>query len=182
MPQTSKIDHHPKRHEIEQAMVRGVPYRRIKELFQVSISAISRHKDRVSPQLLGAARAARDGENSELVKATDKLLAQMNMLQRRVKRSKKRDTVQAGDLLLKISREVRALLELRERLAGPRVGAAQPQAKERAHDDEDEAISEAEADQIARRWLAQRTPKAEPGSTEAATASTLQSAGMELSR
>lgn len=181
MAQTCKICRHVKRNDVEKAILANVPYRRIAELFQVSISALSRHKEHIPAALLGAGRAAKDAENSELVKATDRLLARMNTLERSVKRSKKRDTVQAGDLLLKISREVRALLELRERLAGPRVSASQPQTRGQTVDDDTETISEAEADQIARKWLAQRT-KTSPVATESATSNVSSMGAEELSR
>jgi len=155
MPQVCSICRHNQRDQIEQAMVRNISCRKIAALYRVSSSAVSRHRQHVPEQILGAARTAKDAENTELVKATDKLLAEIHTLQRRVKRSKKRDTVQAGDLLLKISREVRALLELRERLA-PRGSAAQPQAKEQRSDDDSELLTEEEATALAKRFLASR--------------------------
>jgi hypothetical protein len=137
-----------------------VAYRRIAEQFHLSLSTISRHKEHVPAALLGEARAAKNQEDSELAKATDKLLAEIRGMQRRLRTSRKRNTIEVADLLLKISREIRALLELRSRFAGPRSQAqrATPSPRE-AMDPDDAEITAEEADQIAAKWLARRGEK-----------------------
>lgn len=184
MLQTCAICRHPQRDEIEQAMLRKVPCRRIAKQFQTSASTVSRHRGHTSEQFIGAGAVAKGAKNedSELLKAIDKLLAEVHYLQRRLRQGRQRNTVQGADMILKVSREVRALLELRERFAGPRASAAQPQAKEQGLDDDAETLSEAEADQLARRWLAQRVLKGSSDATEAATARPLESASVGISR
>ncbi|HLM81067.1 MAG TPA: hypothetical protein VK302_10585 [Terriglobales bacterium] len=157
MPQTCKICRHIQRDEIEQAMLRKVSCRRIATLFQVSPSAVSRHRSHTSEQFLGAGVLAKPvkNEDSEVLRAIDKLLAEIHLLQRRLRQGRQRNTVQGADMILKVSRELRCLVELRERLAGPRVSTAQP-AKEQALDDDAELLSEDEAVQIAKKFLASR--------------------------
>jgi hypothetical protein len=162
MAQTCSICRHPRREEVERSLLGNIAYRRIAQQFQVSISALSRHKEHVSGALLGAARSRANQEDSELVKATDKLLAEVRGLQRRLKQSRKRNTIEAGDLLLKISREIRALLELRSRLAGPRMTTTQRQMPAQEQPDDDAAeITPDEADRIASKWLARRANRIE---------------------
>jgi IS30 family transposase len=126
MAQACSICTHAQRAQIERALVGKVAYRKIGEQFNLHIATISRHKAHIPEALLGEARAARNQEDSELAKATDKLLAEIRQMQRRLRVSRKRNTIEVADLLLKISREIRALLELRSRIAGPRSPALEP--------------------------------------------------------
>jgi hypothetical protein len=155
---------HPRRDEIEKALVGNVPYRRIEELFQPSIAALSRHKSHIAPALLGAARAAQSEEESELGKATNSLLAEMRGFQKRLKQSRQRNTPATCDLLLKISREIRALLELRSRLLTPRLSQGRQNASPHEPTDEDSVeMTPEEADQVATRWLARRSASGNAG-------------------
>jgi hypothetical protein len=158
MSQTCGICRHSRREEIERAMLGNISCRKIAGLYQTSPSCVSRHRQHIPASLLGAARSRANQEDSELAKATDKLLAEVRGMQRRLRLSRKRNTVEVADLLLKISREIRALLELRSRIAGPRANAMQrpgPSTQEPTESDAAE-ITEAEADEIAKKWLARR--------------------------
>jgi hypothetical protein len=166
MAQTCSICRHPRRDEVERSILGNIPYRRIAELFQVSISGLSRHKEHVPAALLGAARAARNEEESELSKATTAMLAEMRGFQKKLKRSGQRNTAATCDLLLKISREIRALLELRSRLVTPRMNQSQRSMPAQDQPDEDAAeITADEADRIAAKWLARRANR--PGASTA---------------
>ena len=81
----------------------------------------------------------------------------MKAQQRRLKASRQRNTPQVCDMLLKISREVRALLELRSRVSTPRYSSpAQRPSQEATAQDDDIEITEDEAVQIAEKFLARR--------------------------
>jgi hypothetical protein len=162
MAQTCSICKHPQRDVIERAMVGNVSCRKIARLYQTSPSAVSRHRQHVPGPLLGEGRALKNAEDSELAKATDKLLAEIRGMQRRLRLSRKRNTVEVADLLLKISREIRALLELRSRIAGPRSQAqrANPSPQEATEQDDAEITAE-EADSIAEKWLKRRGEKSD---------------------
>jgi hypothetical protein len=151
MAQTCGICKHPRRPEIERALMGNVPYRKIEQLFQVNISTLSRHKEHAG-ELLGAAR----GLESEEAKVADRLLAQIQALERRIKVGRKRNTPEAADLLLKISREIRALLELRARVQVPRPASRPTPQTMSSRDDGESEITTEEADQIAAKWLARR--------------------------
>lgn len=158
MAQTCSVCQHPHRDQIEKALVGNIPYRQIAGQFLTSISALSRHKEHVPAALLGAARAASTEEQSELAKATTAMLAEMRGFQKKLKRSKQRNTPATCDLLLKISKEIRALLELRSRLITPRMSQARPTASPQEIGDEDSTeMTPEEADQVAARWLARRS-------------------------
>jgi hypothetical protein len=157
MSQSCCVCSHVQRDQIEKSLIGNVAYRRIGEQFQVSISSLSRHKEHVPAALLGAARAASTEEQSELAKATTAMLAEMRGFQKRLKQSRARNTPATCDLLLKISKEIRALLELRSRLLTPRMSQGRQNASPQEPTEHDDAeISEAEADQIAKKWLARR--------------------------
>jgi hypothetical protein len=158
MAQTCSICKHPRRQEIERAMVGKVSCRKIAALYDFSASTVSAHRRHLPEALLGAGRDAKSQEDSELAKATNKLLAQMQTLERRVRHGRNRNTAQAGDLLLKISREIRALLELRARFTSPRVSSSPAQMQANPSQESDEAeISVEEADAIAEKWLKRRS-------------------------
>lgn len=157
MSQTCNICRHPQRAEVERAMLGNVSCRKIAQLYQTSASCVSRHRHHIPEALLGAARSSKNQEDSELAKATDKLLVEVRGMQRRLRLSRKRNTVEVADLLLKISREIRALLELRSRLSGPRVSQARSSASAQEPTEHDDIeISESEADEVARKWLSRR--------------------------
>lgn len=176
MTPTCTICKHPKRQEIERAMVGKVACRKIAALYDFSASTVSAHRRHLPEALLGAGRDAKSQEDNELAKATNKLLQKMQWMERRVRHGKNRNTAAAGELLLKISREVRALLELRARFTSPRVSSSSPPQQQHTNptQESDEAeISVEEADAIAERWLKRRSdstavttpsPESEPGS------------------
>ena len=162
MAQTCTICKHPKRQEIERAMVGKVSCRKIAALYDFSASTVSAHRRHLPEALLGAGRDAKSQEDNELAKATNKLLQKMQWMERRVRHGKNRNTAAAGELLLKISREVRALLELRARFTSPRVSSSSPAQQQRTNPSEehdDAEISIDEADEIAKKWLTRRGEK-----------------------
>ena len=158
MSQTCGVCRHPQRDQIEKSLMGNIPYRKIAGLFQISISALSRHKEHVPAALLGAARAASTEEQSELAKATTAMLAEMRGFQKKLKRSRQRNTAATCDLLLKISKEIRALLELRARLVTPRMSTTQRTgtSPEEPTELDDVEITEDEAVEIATKFLARR--------------------------
>lgn len=157
MSQTCGICKHPRRTEIERAMAGNISCRKIAAQWQTSASCVSRHRAHTPEALLGAGRSTMNAEENELTKQTDKLLTEVRGMQRRLRLSRKRNTVEVADLLLKISREIRSLLELRSRIAGPRVGIQRPSSAAAQPTEADEVeITESEADALAKKWLARR--------------------------
>ncbi len=157
MSQTCGICAHPQRETIERLMVGNTSCRKIGGQFDLSASTVSRHRHHIPESLLGSARAAKTKEENELVRACNKLLADVALLSRKVRHSGKRNTVEAGKLLLQLSRETREILLLRSRLSGPRVSTTQrPNFSPEPTEDDAAEITEAEADEIAKKWLARR--------------------------
>lgn len=157
MAQTCRVCLHPRRDEIERSIIGRVPYRKIEQQFQVSISALSRHKDHVPAALLGAARAAQSAEESEIGKSITAMLAEMRGFQKRLKQSRQRNNPATLDSLLKISKEIRALLELRSRHVTPRASQSRANTSPQEPTElEDIELSETEADELARKWLVRR--------------------------
>ena len=117
MSQTCGICAHPQRETIERLMVGDTSCRKIGGQFDLSASTVSRHRHHIPESLLGSARAAKTKEENELVRACNKLLADVALLSRKVRHSGKRNTVEAGKLLLQLSRETREIfcLTLRRR-------------------------------------------------------------------
>ena len=109
MSQSCSLCRHPRRDEIERAMLGNVSCRKIAQLYQTSASCVSRHRHHIPDALLGTAKAARDAGDSELVRGCNKLLADVSLLARKVRHSGKRNTVEAGKLLLQLSRETREI-------------------------------------------------------------------------
>lgn len=158
MAQACTVCRHPQRPEIERAIVNRIAYRKIAELFQTSLASLSRHKEHTPTELLGMGRGANPEEN-ELTKATDQILAEVRGFQRRLKKSSQRNTPATLEMLLKISREIRALLELRSRMQGPRFSQQAGPRTSRPQEEVDpdaEEITPEQADQIAQKWLARR--------------------------
>ena len=113
MPRRCTVCDHPERHSIDEALVTGAPYRSVAKQFELSESAVYRHKTEHLPACLLKAR-----EIEEVAKADD-LLDQVRDLQAHaidiLERAEK-----AGDLrtaLAAIS-QARGNLELLGKLAG----------------------------------------------------------------
>lgn len=156
MSQQCSICAHEHRDQIEKLMVANVSCRKIGRQFDLSASTVSRHRHHVPESLLGAARAAKNKEENELVRSCNRLLADVSLMSRKVRHSGLRNSVEAAKVLLQLSRETREILLLRSRLSGagsaqrPSSAAAQP-----TEGDEVE-ITESEADALAKKWLARR--------------------------
>jgi hypothetical protein len=113
MPRRCTVCDHPKRHSIDEALVTGAPYRSVAKRFELSESAIYRHKTEHLPAHLLKAREA------EEVAQADELLDQVRYLQGRALEILER-AEKAGDLrtaLAAIS-QARGNLELLGKLAG----------------------------------------------------------------
>jgi hypothetical protein len=149
----------------------NVAYRRIVELFQVSMAGLSRHKQHIG-ELLGEARGW-DSTAEDLSKATDVVLGEVRAFQRRLKVARDRNTPETCDMLLKLSREIRALLELRSKLSAPGMSGSSPVPRttpsRESLDDEEAELTTEEADQLAAKWLARRSENQSEASTAATT-------------
>jgi hypothetical protein len=75
MPRRCTVCDHPERHSIDQALVGGAPYRSVAKRFELSESAVYRHKTEHLPAHLLKARKA------EEVAQADDLLEQVRHLQ-----------------------------------------------------------------------------------------------------
>src|SRR5215213_4549290 len=113
MPRRCTVCDHPEKHSIDEALVTGAPYRSVAKRFELSESAVYRHKTEHLPALLLKAR-----EVEEVARADD-LLDQVRNLQAHaldiLERAEK-----SGDLrtaLAAIS-QARGNLELLGKLAG----------------------------------------------------------------
>lgn len=109
MPRRCSICDHADRAEIDRALVRGTPKRRIAAHHRLSETAVRRHADRHVPKLL--ARAAAEAEREETLTA-GALLDDLRGLQRTARRLGDKAEA-AGDL----STALRAVAELRGLLA-----------------------------------------------------------------
>ena len=113
MPRRCTVCNHPERNGIDQALVTGAPYRSVAKRFELSESAVYRHKTEHLPTHLLKARKV------EEVAQADDLLNQVRSLQTHVLDILER-AEQAGDLrtaLAAIS-QARGNLELLGKLAG----------------------------------------------------------------
>jgi hypothetical protein len=113
MPRRCTVCDHPQRHGIDEALVTGAPYRSVAKQFELSESAVYRHKTEHLPAHLVKAR-----EVEEVAKADD-LLEQVRYLQGHALDILER-AERAGDLrtaLAAIS-QARGNLELLGKLAG----------------------------------------------------------------
>jgi hypothetical protein len=113
MPRRCTVCNHPERNGIDQALVTGAPYRSVAKRFELSESAVYRHKTEHLPTHLLKARKV------EEVAQADDLLEQVRNLQAHVLDILER-AEKAGDLrtaLAAISR-ARGNLELLGKLAG----------------------------------------------------------------
>jgi transposase-like protein len=113
MPRRCTVCDHPQRHSIDEALVSGAPYRSVARRFELSESAVYRHKTDHLPVHLLRAREAEEAARA------DELLDQVRSLQTHaldiLERAEK-----AGDLrtaLAAIS-QARGNLELLGKLAG----------------------------------------------------------------
>jgi hypothetical protein len=75
MPRRCTVCDHPERHSIDEALVTGAPYRSVAKRFELSESAVYRHKTEHLPAHLSKAREA------EEVAQADDLLEQVRNLQ-----------------------------------------------------------------------------------------------------
>jgi hypothetical protein len=113
MPRRCTVCDHPARYSIDEALVSGTPYRSVAKRFELSESAVYRHKAEHLPAHLLKAREA------EEVAQADDLLEQVRHLQGRALNILER-AEKAGDLrtaLVAIS-QARGNLELLGKLAG----------------------------------------------------------------
>lgn len=81
MPRTCTICGHPRRLEIDQALVANESFRNIAERFAVSVGALTRHKDAHVPAALVQAKAAQD--EADAIDVMDELrrcFARVNLL------------------------------------------------------------------------------------------------------
>jgi len=122
MARPCTVCRHPRREEIDGALVSGEPLRNIVERCSVSLGALSRHKAHLPARLAQGRRA------QETARA-DRLLDQIRHLQERALAILKR-AEEAGDyrVALQAMREARGNLELLARLLGElRSGEARAQ-------------------------------------------------------
>jgi hypothetical protein len=113
MPRRCTVCNHPERHNIDGALVTGVPYRSVAKRFELSESAVYRHKTDHLPKHMVKAKEA------EEVAQADDLLEQVRHLQTHALDILER-AENAGDLrtaLAAIS-QARGDLELLGKLAG----------------------------------------------------------------
>jgi hypothetical protein len=113
MPRRCTACDHPERHSIDEILVTGAPYRSVAKQFELSESAVYRHKTEHLPTYLLKAREAAE------VTQADNLLNQVRSLQTHVLDILER-AEKAGDLrtaLAAIS-QARGNLELLGKLAG----------------------------------------------------------------
>jgi hypothetical protein len=113
MPRRCTVCDHPERHSIDETLVSGAPYRSVAKRFELSESAVYRHKTEHVPVHLLKAREVED------VAQADDLLEQVRHLQAHALDILER-AEEAGDLrtaLAAIS-QARGNLELLGKLAG----------------------------------------------------------------
>jgi hypothetical protein len=113
MPRRCTVCDHPERHSIDEALVTGAPYRSVAKQFEVSESAVYRHKTEHLPtHLLKAKKVEEAAQADDLLEQVKNLQAHaLNILER---------AGEAGDLrtaLAAIS-QARGNLELLGKLAG----------------------------------------------------------------
>jgi hypothetical protein len=90
---------------LDAAIDAGLPYRTIAKTFSMSPATVGRHKAHK------ARRLNPNDASGDLIRAVDSAIDEMRSLQTRAKRNKHAGV--AADLLLKTSRELRALFALR---------------------------------------------------------------------
>jgi hypothetical protein len=113
MPRTCTVCEHPRREEIDRALVAGDANTKLSSVFAVSEQALRRHKGSHLPAKLVMAQAAEEEAEA------DKLLGQVRDLQRRVLDILDK-AEEAGELRTALSaiREARGNLELLAKLLG----------------------------------------------------------------
>lgn len=113
MPRTCSICGHPKRTEIDAALLRSDTLRNIAARCTVSVGALIRHRERHLPVTLAHAREARETEMGEgLMGEATKLRARAFRILEAAEKAGQLDTA------LKAIRELRGILELLGKLDG----------------------------------------------------------------
>jgi len=107
---------HPESHSIDEALVTGAPYRSVAKRFELSESAVYRHKTEHLPAHLSKARAANE------VAQADNLLDQVRNLQGHVldilERAEKTGDLRTALAAISQASQARGNLELLGKLAG----------------------------------------------------------------
>jgi hypothetical protein len=137
----------PNRTAIDAAMRARRAYRWISSQFDVSTATLTRHKDHLASEAIEVVSESRD----EPLAAVDAAISELRKLQLRVKRAK--NPVQAAELVLKVSRELRSWFSLRFQLA-----ARQPATPIVKHDTE---VPEDRLESMAAAFLTRKKEKAE---------------------
>lgn len=110
LPRVCTVCTHPMREHIEEGIIRGEPFRNIAEQYDLSVTALYRHKRSPLPELLLRAREEEEGE------LADSLYAQVEALQRRtlaiLERAEREGDLKTALLAVK---ELRGILELAHR-------------------------------------------------------------------
>ncbi len=127
MPQACSVCHHADREEIDQALVRGAPNRRIASQFNLSETSIRRHKSSHLPQsLVQAAQAKQEAEATSLLgevrtsqDRTERLYqAAEEILARSLDAKDLKTALKGIQAAVNVLGEARAYLELKGRLTG----------------------------------------------------------------
>jgi hypothetical protein len=112
MPRTCTICAHPKREEIDHALLSGKTYREITGNFPVSKSSLERHRNHITASLLKSREAEEIARGDDLVEDLRALAVEANRLKAEAEKS---GNVRAAIAAL---REITRLIELRAKIAG----------------------------------------------------------------
>ena len=113
MPRRCSVCDHPRKGDIDQALVRGKPYRSVAKQYDVSPPALLRHKRAHLPTSLVRAYEAKEAAQA------DNLLADMCKLKMRAERIFRKAEKSGDDrIALAALREARGIVELLAKLAG----------------------------------------------------------------
>lgn len=112
MPRICSICGHPKRDEIDHALLSGKTYREITGNFPVSKSALERHRDHITASLRKAKGAEEIARGDDLVEDLRALAVEANRLKAEAEKS---GNVRAAIAAL---REITRLIELRAKIVG----------------------------------------------------------------
>jgi hypothetical protein len=118
VPQICTACRHPKRSEIDKALLAGEPFRHIAKHVSVSPTALFRHKAHVEKRLVEAREREEGAHDRDLVKELSKLATRADNLATKAELDGDLRTALAG------VRELARLLELEARLAGQIGGAS----------------------------------------------------------